>query len=99
MRALAADRRGYLPGGDRLAGLRHLVQDEPDPDWLDRPEAGHWQPEWVSLAPAIALRAMPSAGCLAWMLALQPRARSEVLWFPGQAGLPAIPYLRASPSI
>ena len=26
-----------LPGGDRLAGLRHLVQDEPDPDWLDRP--------------------------------------------------------------
>jgi L-fuconolactonase len=25
-----------LPGGDRLAGLRHLVQDEPDPDWLDR---------------------------------------------------------------
>jgi L-fuconolactonase len=28
-----------LPGGDRLAGLRHLVQDEPDPDWLDRPQA------------------------------------------------------------
>jgi L-fuconolactonase len=27
-----------LPGGDRLAGIRHLVQDEPDPDWLDRPE-------------------------------------------------------------
>ena len=27
-----------LPGGDRLAGLRHLVQDEPDPGWLDRPE-------------------------------------------------------------
>ena len=27
-----------LPGGDRLAGLRHLVQDEPDPDWLDRTE-------------------------------------------------------------
>jgi L-fuconolactonase len=27
-----------LPGGDRLAGLRHLVQDEPDPDWLDRPD-------------------------------------------------------------
>ena len=23
-----------LPGGDRLAGIRHLVQDEPDPDWL-----------------------------------------------------------------
>jgi len=27
-----------LPGGARLAGLRHLVQDEPDPGWLDRPE-------------------------------------------------------------
>jgi L-fuconolactonase len=27
-----------LPGGDRLAGIRHLAQDEPDPDWLDRPD-------------------------------------------------------------
>jgi L-fuconolactonase len=27
-----------LPGGARLAGIRHLVQDEPDPGWLDRPE-------------------------------------------------------------
>jgi L-fuconolactonase len=27
-----------LPGGDHLAGVRHLVQDEPDPDWLSRPE-------------------------------------------------------------
>jgi L-fucono-1,5-lactonase len=27
-----------LPGGGRLAGLRHLVQDEPDPGWLARPE-------------------------------------------------------------
>jgi L-fucono-1,5-lactonase len=26
------------PGGERLAGIRHLVQDEPDPDWLTRPE-------------------------------------------------------------
>ena len=26
-----------LPGGDRLAGLRHLVQSEPDPQWLARP--------------------------------------------------------------
>jgi L-fuconolactonase len=24
------------PGGGRLAGIRHLVQDEPDPCWLDR---------------------------------------------------------------
>jgi L-fuconolactonase len=27
-----------LPGGRRLAGIRHLVQDEPDPDWLRRPD-------------------------------------------------------------
>jgi L-fuconolactonase len=27
-----------LPGGDRLVGIRHLVQDEPDPAWLDRAE-------------------------------------------------------------
>jgi L-fuconolactonase len=27
-----------LPGGGRLAGIRHLVQDEPDPDWLRRPD-------------------------------------------------------------
>ena len=26
------------PGGDRLVGIRHLVQDEPDPDWLGRPD-------------------------------------------------------------
>ncbi|MYY04689.1 MULTISPECIES: amidohydrolase family protein [unclassified Streptomyces] len=27
-----------LPGGDRLVGLRHQVQGEPDPDWLLRPD-------------------------------------------------------------
>ncbi len=26
------------PGGDRLVGLRHQVQEEPDPDWLRRPD-------------------------------------------------------------
>jgi len=26
------------PGGDRLVGLRHLVQSEPDPGWLMRPD-------------------------------------------------------------
>jgi len=26
------------PGGQTLKGIRHLVQDEPDPDWLGRPE-------------------------------------------------------------
>lgn len=27
-----------LPGGDRLVGVRHLAQDEPDPRWLVRPD-------------------------------------------------------------
>jgi L-fuconolactonase len=27
-----------LPGGDRLVGVRHQVQQEPDPDWLLRPD-------------------------------------------------------------
>ncbi|MGW0886183.1 amidohydrolase family protein [Streptomyces sp. NPDC002671] len=27
-----------LPGGDRLVGIRHQVQEEPDPDWLLRPD-------------------------------------------------------------
>jgi L-fuconolactonase len=33
---LDAVRRG--PGGQLLRGIRHLVQDEPDPQWLARPE-------------------------------------------------------------
>jgi L-fuconolactonase len=32
------DRLRARPGGDRLAGVRHLVQDEPDPNWLSRPD-------------------------------------------------------------
>jgi L-fuconolactonase len=32
------DRLRGLPGGDRLVGIRHQVQDEPDPDWLRRPD-------------------------------------------------------------
>jgi L-fuconolactonase len=48
-----------LPGGDRLAGLRHLVQDEPDPDWLDRPDVRR------------GLRALASAG-LVYDLLVRP---------------------------
>ncbi|MDX3855118.1 amidohydrolase family protein [Streptomyces sp. AK02-01A] len=32
-----AELRG-LPGGDKLVGIRHQVQGEPDPEWLLRPE-------------------------------------------------------------
>jgi len=32
------DRLRALPGGDRLVGIRSPVQDEPDPNWLLRPD-------------------------------------------------------------
>ena len=32
------DRLRTGPGGDRLVAVRHLVQSEPDPDWLMRPD-------------------------------------------------------------
>jgi L-fuconolactonase len=37
-RRVAQLRRG--PGGDRLVGIRHQVEDEPDPRWLVRPDVG-----------------------------------------------------------
>jgi L-fuconolactonase len=48
-----------LPGGDRLAGIRHLVQDEPDPGWLDQPQVRR------------GLRAVAEAG-LAYDLLVRP---------------------------
>jgi L-fuconolactonase len=47
------------PGGSFLAGIRHQVQAEPDPDWLRRPEV------------LAGLRAVAAAG-LAYDLILQP---------------------------
>ncbi len=38
--AAAIDRLRAGPGGDRLVGIRHQVHDEPDPDWLSRPDVG-----------------------------------------------------------
>jgi L-fuconolactonase len=31
-------RLAELPGGEKLVGVRHLVHNEPDPEWLRRPE-------------------------------------------------------------
>jgi L-fuconolactonase len=58
----AADRIAALRagvGGERLVGIRHLVQDEPDPTWLDRPDVRR------------GLRAVAAAG-LAYDLLLRP---------------------------
>jgi L-fuconolactonase len=49
------------PGGDRLVGLRHQVQDEPDPAWLARPDVRH------------GLRALADAGLAYDLLVLVPQ--------------------------
>jgi L-fuconolactonase len=36
--AAQLDRLEHAPGGRMLRGIRHLVQDEPDQDWLGRPD-------------------------------------------------------------
>ncbi len=36
--AVHLDRLSSGPGGDRLVGIRHLVEPEPDPEWLTRPD-------------------------------------------------------------
>ena len=58
------DRIGALrarPGGDRLVGIRHQVQDEADPSWLARPDAVR------------GLRAVAAAGLVYDLLVLVPQ--------------------------
>ena len=49
------------PGGDRLVGVRHQVQDEPDPGWFARPEVLR------------GLRAVGAAGLVYDLLVLVPQ--------------------------
>jgi L-fuconolactonase len=60
-----------LPGGGRLAGIRHLAQDEPDPDWLRRPEVGR------------GIRAAGAAG-LAYDLLVRPHQLPAALAVTGE---------------
>jgi L-fuconolactonase len=62
-----------LPGGDLLAGVRHLVQDEPDPDWLRRPDVRR------------GLRAVGAAG-LAYDLLVRPAQLPAALAVTGDLG-------------
>ncbi|TCL86492.1 L-fuconolactonase [Curtobacterium sp. PhB142] len=55
-----------LPGGDRLVGIRHLAQDEPDPGWLGRPDV------------ARGVRALAGAG-LVFDLLVRAREHSAAL--------------------
>jgi L-fuconolactonase len=71
-RALDALRSG--PGGDRLVGIRHLVQGEPDPRWLARAEVRR------------GLRAVADAGLVYDVLTLPhqlPAAIDAVRALPG----------------
>jgi L-fucono-1,5-lactonase len=60
-----------LPGGNGLAGIRHLVQDEPDPDWLLRPEVRR------------GIRAVGAAG-LAYDLLVRPHQLPAALAVTGE---------------
>ncbi len=53
-----------LPGGDRLVGIRHQVQDEPDERWLARPEVRR------------GIRAVGAAGLAYDLLVLTPQLRA-----------------------
>ncbi|WP_062214133.1 amidohydrolase [Streptomyces sp. NBRC 109706] len=89
--AIAALRAG--PGGDRLVGIRHLVQGEPDADWLARPEvrAGLAAVAEAGLvydllvlphqlpAAVEAVRALPELRCVLDHLAKPPIASGELL--------------------
>ncbi|MCW1100269.1 amidohydrolase family protein [Streptomyces sp. RS2] len=62
-----------LPGGQYLAGVRHQVQSEPDPDWLTRPDVLN------------GLRAVAAAGLVYDLIVLPhqlPAARRAVLEVP-----------------
>lgn len=58
------------PGGNLLVGIRHLVQDEPDPDWLGRPDV------------RCGLRAVGAAG-LPYDLLVRPRQLPAALAVTG----------------
>ena len=62
----ALERLRSLPGGERLVGVRHQVQDEPDPNWLGRPQVRR------------GLRAVAEAGLVYDLLVLVPQLDSAV---------------------
>jgi L-fuconolactonase len=54
------------PGGERLVGIRHQVQDEPDPGWLSRPDVTR------------GLRAVAAAGLVYDLLVLVPQLEAAI---------------------
>jgi len=82
---LAALRDG--PGGERLAGIRHQVQDEPDPDWLLRPDVVR------------GLRAVAAAGLVFDLLVTPRQLPAAVAVTRAVADLPFVLDHLAKPSI
>ena len=94
------------PGGDRLVGIRHIVEDEPDPAWLLRPEvqrgiaAVHARglvydllcrpPQWEETLATA--RAFPNGRFVLDHIA-KPRIASgrDAAWFPWIAAIGALP--------
>jgi L-fuconolactonase len=60
------DRLRGLPGGDRLVGIRSPVQDEPDPNWLLRPDV------------IDGLRAVAARGLVYDLLILPPQIEAAI---------------------
>jgi L-fuconolactonase len=98
------------PGGDRLVGIRHQVHDEPDPDWLRRPDVrrGLLAVQEAGLAydllvrarelPAAAdtVRALPSLRFVLDHLAKPPIADGDLsAWAPGILALADLPNVSA----
>ncbi len=66
------------PGGDRLVGIRAMVQDEPDPDWLRRPDVGR------------GLRAVAAAGLVYELLVRPPQLAAAVAVLPDHPELAVV---------
>ncbi len=83
----ALDRLASLPGGDRLVGVRPLVQDEPDPGWLARPDVARGLAAARSrgLVVDLLVRAPQRAAALAAV-----RAAPDVTFVLDHAGKPQI---------
>lgn len=81
------DRLRSGPGGHKLVGVRHLVQDEPDPGWLTRPDVagGIARAGRRGLVVDLLVRGPQRTAALA-----AARAAPEVTFVLDHAGKPAI---------
>lgn len=66
------------PGGELLVGVRHLVQDEPDPEFLLRPSVRH------------GLRAVAAAGLVFDLLVRTPQLPAAIALVRGLEGLEVV---------